>query len=171
MQNPPPLKNNSFLLLVHNNVQYSEQYEITIFRFLQFLVLEIWSLQLCRYALILFIVPKDVQWFVSQLRICRPPPLRSDHLDIKDAQYAELIMSVKLHITSYRVWALRAPKNSIFFNSSQICMVDWNWSDAHLTTLLPCHATTKSQFTVNFCKTQNRPKLKNYKESHKKTQE
>ena len=29
-----------------------------------------------------------------------PPPLRSGHLDIKDAQYANKMMGGKLHITS-----------------------------------------------------------------------
>ena len=57
---------------------------------------------------------------VSQLTICRPPPpLRSGHRDIKDAQYAEKIMDVKYHIAFGRCerskgafWAL---KNSRFF--------------------------------------------------------
>ena len=77
---------------------------------------------------------------VSQLRLCRPTPspLRSGHLEIKDAQCANNMRAVKFHITSYRVWAPQAPnapnrrtKNSTFFKSSQFCRVYWNWSGAH----------------------------------------
>ena len=39
-------------------------------------------------------------------------PLRSGHLDIKDAQLIKM-MVVKLHITSYRVWAPRASKRAV----------------------------------------------------------
>ena len=60
-----------------------------------------------------------IKQVVSQLGICRPPPLRSSYLDIKDAQCAEKKDGRE---TSY-LWA---PKNSIFFKSSQICREDWN---------------------------------------------
>ena len=45
-------------------------------------------------------------WVVFQLRICRPPPLlyplRSGHLDIKDAQCAETkdVLKMSYHIIS-----------------------------------------------------------------------
>ena len=42
---------------------------------------------------------------VSRLRICGPPPLRSDHLDIKDD--AQCAKKNDGRETSYRVWALR----------------------------------------------------------------
>ena len=38
---------------------------------------------------------------LSQLRLRTPPPLRSDHLDIRDAQRAKKMMGVKFRITSY----------------------------------------------------------------------
>ena len=41
-----------------------------------------------------------------------PPPLRSSHLDIKDAQWVEKMMWLKFHIISYRVWAPQAPKHN-----------------------------------------------------------
>ena len=69
-------------------------------------------------------------WVVSQLRICRPPPIRSGHFDIKDTQCAKKMKGVKFHITLYRVWApkepKRCPKNSTFFKIVQLCRVDGN---------------------------------------------
>ena len=83
---------------------------------------------------------------VSQLRICRPPlpPIRSCYLDIWDAQCAKKMVGVKFYISSRLVaegvqkghfggpniqfWG---PKYSTFYKSGQMCMADWNWSDAH----------------------------------------
>ena len=41
------------------------------------------------------------------------PHLRSDHLDIKDAQCPKKMMDVKFHITSYFVWVLRPFKRGV----------------------------------------------------------
>ena len=58
-----------------------------------------------------------------------PSPLRSGHLNIKYAQCSKKNNGRKI---PYRVWMpKRRPKNSTFFKTSQICRVDWNWSDAN----------------------------------------
>ena len=41
------------------------------------------------------------------------PPLKSDHLDIIDPQWAKKMMGVKLHTKSYRVWTPRASKGEV----------------------------------------------------------
>ena len=50
---------------------------------------------------------------LSQLRICRPPPLRSGHLDIRDAQCAETKDRLKILHHFIRVWALWASKRGV----------------------------------------------------------
>ena len=67
------------------------------------------------------------RWVLSQLRICKhppPPSLRSGHLDMKDAQCVlKKMISVKFHMTPYRVWSPQAPKRAQItpqkFNSLQ----------------------------------------------------
>ena len=70
-------------------------------------------------AAVSFIVFSECCMYVFQLRtlsqliICRPPPtpppLKSCHIDIKKMRNVPKIkMEVTFHITSYRVWALRA---------------------------------------------------------------
>ena len=67
-----------------------------------------------------------------------PQPIRTGHLDIKDAQWAKKMMGAKFHITSYRVWHHGRPKgafwvlkNSTLSIRGQICREDWNCSHAH----------------------------------------
>ena len=53
------------------------------------------------------------------------PPLRSSHLEIKDAQCAKKMMAVKFHITSNRVWALRSSKRGVLGAQTFIFLQKW----------------------------------------------
>ena len=90
---------------------------------------------------------------LSQLRIFRTAPspsfvrLRSEYLDIKDAQWAEKndecqilydIIKFKTESKSKTEqrhrnpkWTFWAPENSAFFRSGQNCRVDRNWPGAN----------------------------------------
>ena len=66
---------------------------------------------------------------VSQLRLCRPPPLlRKVHLDIKNADCVKKMMGVKFHITSYRVWTPQASKSGKIAPQTFNFLHEWlNW--------------------------------------------
>ena len=97
---------------------------------------------------------------VSELRICRPPPLfsppfRSIHLDIKYAQCAENKNGRKIsyHIMSHlgvQEGRFGRPKNSNFFISSQTCREDWNWSDTDFFAVMTFFCTILSSWDMIF---------------------